>query len=192
MSNVYLDDSILTGIANSIRAKTGESNTITPANMATAIANIPSGSATVQSYYAEGLYSYSNVLAVLSSYFDGDLTKIDSISIYPHVLTNPINSILHYSKGITPLLQNQTVDVADVDENVTDVLALDYYENSSGSSSRLTSVLVHSSSNIPNNAFGICVNKNGFLRMVIWNSASSKWVANTISTNGNGYLIQEE
>ena len=43
MSNVYLDDSILTGIANSIRTKKGSSSSITPANMATEIASIPTG-----------------------------------------------------------------------------------------------------------------------------------------------------
>lgn len=49
MSKVYLEDSTLTGIANAIRTKTGESSTITPANMATEIESIPSG----------GGYSYS-------------------------------------------------------------------------------------------------------------------------------------
>lgn len=43
MSKVYLEDSTLTGIANAIRAKTGESASITPANMATEIESIPSG-----------------------------------------------------------------------------------------------------------------------------------------------------
>lgn len=40
MSKVYLEDSILTGIGNAIRSKTGDSGLITPANMATAIGNI--------------------------------------------------------------------------------------------------------------------------------------------------------
>lgn len=43
MSKVYLEDSTLTGIANAIRAKTGGSGTITPANMATEIGSIPGG-----------------------------------------------------------------------------------------------------------------------------------------------------
>lgn len=43
MSNVYLDDSLLTGIGNAIRAKAGTSGLLTPAQMATAIANIPTG-----------------------------------------------------------------------------------------------------------------------------------------------------
>ena len=47
MSNVYLDDSILTGIGNAIRAKSGGSSLITPANMATEISNLPSGGGSV-------------------------------------------------------------------------------------------------------------------------------------------------
>lgn len=42
MSKVYLDDSILIDISNAIRAKTGRSGLITPANMATEISNLPS------------------------------------------------------------------------------------------------------------------------------------------------------
>lgn len=43
MSKVYLDDSILTDIADAIREKTGESGTITPANMPTEIEGISGG-----------------------------------------------------------------------------------------------------------------------------------------------------
>lgn len=58
MGNVYLDDSILTGIANSIRAKTGESGTITPANMASEINDITTGG-TIESLniLANGTYT---------------------------------------------------------------------------------------------------------------------------------------
>jgi hypothetical protein len=44
MSKVYLEDSTLTSIANAIRAKTGGSSSITPANMPTEIGSISGGS----------------------------------------------------------------------------------------------------------------------------------------------------
>lgn len=43
MSKVYLEDSVLTDIADAIREKTGESEPITPADMATEIENISGG-----------------------------------------------------------------------------------------------------------------------------------------------------
>lgn len=43
MANVLVDDTNLTNIANSIRAKNGSSDTYTPAEMSTAIDNIPTG-----------------------------------------------------------------------------------------------------------------------------------------------------
>lgn len=54
MSNVYLDDGILTDIADAIRAKTGESAAITPANMATEIGSISGGGAEVPDMYFTG------------------------------------------------------------------------------------------------------------------------------------------
>lgn len=41
MGKVYLDEEILEDIADSIRTKSGESGTMTPAEMPTEIANIP-------------------------------------------------------------------------------------------------------------------------------------------------------
>lgn len=43
MANVIIDDTYLSGIANAIRAKNGGSDTYTPAQMATAIGNLPTG-----------------------------------------------------------------------------------------------------------------------------------------------------
>lgn len=61
MSNVYLDDSILTNIADAIRAKTGNSAAITPANMATEITNLPSGGGSVTLNYLDGTQSPSRL-----------------------------------------------------------------------------------------------------------------------------------
>ena len=43
MTNVLIDETNLENIADSIRAKNGSSDTYTPAQMSTAIDNIPSG-----------------------------------------------------------------------------------------------------------------------------------------------------
>lgn len=58
MSKVYLEDSTLTSIADAIRAKTGESGTITPADMATEIESI-SGDPVIESktITANGTYT---------------------------------------------------------------------------------------------------------------------------------------
>lgn len=50
MSKSVITDSLLTAIANAIRAKTGSAATMTPADMATAIGNIPSGSGATEPY----------------------------------------------------------------------------------------------------------------------------------------------
>lgn len=47
MSRAIITESLLTGIANAIRTKLGGSSTYTPAQMATAIASIPTGGGTV-------------------------------------------------------------------------------------------------------------------------------------------------
>ena len=62
MSQVLVSESNLTGIANAIRAKNGSSDTYTPAEMATAIGNIPTGSATLitKSVTANGTYAASS------------------------------------------------------------------------------------------------------------------------------------
>lgn len=49
MAKVAVTETYLTNIANAIRGKNGSSDTYTPAEMATAITNIPTGGATLQS-----------------------------------------------------------------------------------------------------------------------------------------------
>lgn len=49
MAKVAVTEQYLTNIANAIRGKNGSSDTYTPAEMATAITNIPTGGATLQS-----------------------------------------------------------------------------------------------------------------------------------------------
>lgn len=62
MSNVYLDDSLLTSIGDSIRGKNGATDKYTPAEMATAITNLPTSSATLvtKSITVNGTYNASD------------------------------------------------------------------------------------------------------------------------------------
>lgn len=53
MSIVYTDSDNYTAIANAIRAKNGSADTYTPAQMATAISNIPSGGSVLPAEYQE-------------------------------------------------------------------------------------------------------------------------------------------
>lgn len=52
MAKVYLEDSTLTAIGNAIRNKAGTSNLLLPSEMASAIANLPSGGGSVTYKYA--------------------------------------------------------------------------------------------------------------------------------------------
>jgi len=60
MSNVYLDDSLLTSIGNSIRGKNGASDKYTPAQMATAIDNLSTATLGTKDITANGTYNASD------------------------------------------------------------------------------------------------------------------------------------
>lgn len=77
MSKVYLDDSTLTGIADAIRAKTGGSGLITPANMPTAIGSISGGG----SVHTAAIYPFSRT--TLST--TGHVSTIGSIKMKDYV-----------------------------------------------------------------------------------------------------------
>lgn len=76
MSKVYLEDSTLTGIANAIRAKTGDSELITPANMPTAIGNISGGS----TLHTAVIYPFTRTV-VINNY----ITSIGTIKMQDYV-----------------------------------------------------------------------------------------------------------
>jgi len=70
MAKVYLEDSILTNIANSIRAKNGETITYKPQEMPTAIDNIEtggSGGVEICSDFAYGYSRYGNLIDLINA-----------------------------------------------------------------------------------------------------------------------------
>jgi hypothetical protein len=106
MSKVYLDDSILTGIANSIRTKTGESGIITPANMAAAIANISGGGGGGQ-YTVDYVYAKTDYWFPIMDY----ITDMDKVVAIITVVNEGSSEIYDVHLYTGTKLTNQTVRI---------------------------------------------------------------------------------
>ena len=104
MSKVYLEDSTLTSIANSIRAKTGESGTITPANMASEINDITTGG-TIESLniLANGTYTAPSGVDGYSPIVVNVAGGID--------LTNVYRDFLYYKGRFLDLLSPSDLEI---------------------------------------------------------------------------------
>ena len=85
MSKVLITESILSGIADAIREKDGSTAKITPANMATQIADIPSGDGTdyiAMKIINRSISKYENEsLKGVGSYAFGGCSSLTSISL---------------------------------------------------------------------------------------------------------------
>lgn len=91
MANVYLDDSLLTSIGNSIRGKNGSTDTYTPAQMATAIDNLSSATLGTKSITANGTYNASD--DSLDGYSSVEVNVASSGSSLPYVAGTSIGGI---------------------------------------------------------------------------------------------------
>ena len=79
MANVLVDETSLQNIADSIRAKNGSSDTYTPAQMSTAIDNIPSGGG------SSG--------ATIKTYFLSNPITLNAASTYYTIISSSINNL---------------------------------------------------------------------------------------------------
>lgn len=99
-------DSTLTAIANAIRAKNGSQNTYTPAQMATAIANIPSGGDTdlLELMIERSKKGYTGAVTIDMSNFD--ITAIGSYAFYK---VNPTNASGSTQQPVTVILPQNKI-----------------------------------------------------------------------------------
>lgn len=91
MANVIVNDTNLTNIANAIRSKNGTQTTYLPSEMATAIANIPSGGGSSVVY--DGFYNGSTLIR-------GILNDV--------ITSDPCLNIYGYKSGTQSLSTNNT------------------------------------------------------------------------------------
>lgn len=108
MSKVYLEDSTLTNIANAIRAKTGDSELITPANMPTAIGNISGGSelhtAVIYPFTRttiSNIYHVSSVGTIKMKDYVTDFSKLVNITLRVGYTGSPsVPGLFVWTKGM--------------------------------------------------------------------------------------------
>lgn len=98
MAEYLIQDTTLDAIADAINAKTGGSSAMTPAEMATAIAAIPSGAS----------YDGLEIVEIVS----GKITKAKW-----HGATIPYGSLYHWHYSLTPVVELDLSEVEHVEEN---------------------------------------------------------------------------
>ena len=114
MTKVAVTETYLTNIANAIRGKNGSSDTYTPAEMATAITNIPSGEPTLQSKTKTYTPTTSQQTETVTA--DSNYDGLSQVSITVNAMPNGTAGTPTASKGtvsnhavtITPSVTNST------------------------------------------------------------------------------------
>lgn len=114
MSKKLITESLLTNIADAIRAKNGTTGKMTPAEMSTAIANIKSGGTDITITTADSLFAYD----ILGNAYNDGLTAEKALALCPKPNTARYlccNESKRYSKEIT-YQAGKYVDGADFSE----------------------------------------------------------------------------
>lgn len=114
MTKVAVTETYLTNIANAIRGKNGSSDTYTPAEMATAITNIPSGEPTLQSKTKTYTPTTSQQTETVTA--DSNYDGLSQVSITVNAMPNGTAGTPTASKGtvsnhavtVTPSVTNST------------------------------------------------------------------------------------
>lgn len=114
MTKVAVTETYLTNIANAIRGKNGSSDTYTPAEMATAITNIPSGEPTLQSKTKTYTPTTSQQTETVTA--DSNYDGLSQVSITVNAMTSGTAGTPTASKGtvsnhavtVTPSVTNST------------------------------------------------------------------------------------
>lgn len=114
MTKVAVTEQYLTDIANAIRGKNGSSDTYTPAEMATAITNIPSGEPTLQSKTKTYTPTTSKQTETVTA--DSNYDGLSQVSITVNAMPNGTAGTPTASKGtvsnhavtVTPSVTNST------------------------------------------------------------------------------------
>lgn len=114
MTKVAVTETYLTNIANAIRGKNGSSDTYTPAEMATAITNIPSGEPTLQSKTKTYTPTTSKQTETVTA--DSNYDGLSQVSITVNAMPNGTAGTPTASKGtvsnhavtVTPSVTNST------------------------------------------------------------------------------------
>lgn len=189
MAKVYLDDTILTNIANSIRNKNGESTLYKPQEMSTAIDSIPSGG---------GSGDLETNLSLISYFYDKYPTVVEINNIMNEIKQNPYNlyDLYQMFRGATMMFNDPVVFNVDT-KNILRCSSMFRYL-SSYTSLDLTNFDVSNiwemdymfaSSNVPGLITGVWNSKNVKKMNYIFSSSSfqeldlSSWVVSSACTD---------
>lgn len=176
MSKVYLEDSTLTGIANAIRAKTGESGTITPANMATEIESISGGGGGVDINWSNlDNISCLNKYGVFSDYIPKNITYTGSK--LPVSAGLPIDCKLTINRS-----DAMAVDLMDIPE----IRSISGGENTGGSLPPFSGTFIDFSAN---SGTAKSTDLLGYIDGANWSSSLPTFVTNSIQPINRRYSI---
>lgn len=191
MSQYVIQDTTLTGIANAIRAKTGDNNSILVSNLASAITNLPSGGGSVDSEYITNFSS--KALTTATDFLnDTDLSKIIAfIWIRGDNSNGNISvpsAIRVYLKGLNYIYTN--VNVTNGPSNAT-ILVYDDIVSSNGAYNYSTYRYQGTAPSTPtNNTNGIIYNSSTNKLQKVYYS-NNRWVIDSWDDSGIIYLVQE-